>query len=53
MHDHLQALWYSPDLQRRMCYYCAETCTDNGYDLVGGVRKQTLDPRPWTLDPGP
>mmetsp|Transcript_4271 Transcript_4271/g.10627 ORF Transcript_4271/g.10627 Transcript_4271/m.10627 type:complete len:436 (-) Transcript_4271:145-1452(-) len=40
MHDHLRALWYSPTLQRRMCYYCAETCTDKGLTLVGGLREQ-------------
>ena len=36
LHDHLRALWYAPALKRRMCYYCAETCTDNGLDLIGG-----------------
>eukprot|EP00961_Rhodomonas_salina_P191055 2578151-Rhodomonas_salina.1 len=36
LHDHLRAIWYSSDLKRRMCYYCAESCTDNGYKLIGG-----------------
>ena len=37
LHDHLRALWYAPALKRRMCYYCAETCTDNGHHLIGGL----------------
>jgi hypothetical protein len=25
-----------------MCYYCAETCTDNGQDLIGGFDQMDL-----------
>ena len=42
LHDHLRAVWYSPALKRRMCYYCAETCTDNGLDLIGGLEEMDL-----------
>jgi len=52
MHDHLRALWYSSQLQRRMCYYCAETCTDNGHTLFGGVKElDDVDSWMYTEDP--
>ncbi|EKX47487.1 hypothetical protein GUITHDRAFT_106924 [Guillardia theta CCMP2712] len=47
LHEHLRAVWFSPDLKQRMCYYCAESATDRGHRLVGGL-PQFQKSREWS-----
>jgi hypothetical protein len=37
LHESLRSIWYSQELQRYVCYCCAEMLTDNGFSLVGGL----------------
>ena len=37
LHDNLRAVWHCQELQRWVCYCCAEMLTDSGYALSGGL----------------